>query len=93
MWHYAGLTRSGVGLATAAARLRVWAEASGARDGSRTADRERIETDNLLTVARALVAAAQARRESRGAHSRTDHPQTDALATREAARTLQTQGL
>ena len=93
MWHFAGLTRSGVGLATAAARLRVWAEASGARDDSRTADRERIETDNLLTVARALVAAAQARRESRGAHSRTDHPQTDAIATREAARTLQTQGL
>jgi L-aspartate oxidase len=93
MWHYAGLTRSGVGLATAAARLRVWAEASGARDDSRTADRERIETDNLLTVARALVAAAQARRESRGAHSRTDHPQTDPFATREAARTLQTQGL
>ncbi|KQP54056.1 L-aspartate oxidase [Agreia sp. Leaf283] len=92
MWHYAGLTRSGVGLATAAARLRVWAEASGARD-DRTADRERIETDNLLTVARALVAAAQARRESRGAHSRTDHPQTDAIATREATRTLQTQGL
>jgi L-aspartate oxidase len=93
MWHYAGLQRSGVGLATAAARLRVWAEASGARDDTRTADRESIETDNLLTVARALVAAAQARRESRGAHSRTDHPQTDLLTTREAARTLQTQGL
>jgi L-aspartate oxidase len=93
MWHYAGLQRSGVGLATAAARLRVWAEASGARGDSRTADRERIETDNLLTVARALVAAAQARPESRGAHSRTDHPQTDFLTTREAARTLQTQGL
>ena len=93
MWHYAGLARSGVGLATAAARLRVWAEASGARDDSRAADRERVETDNLLTVARALVAAAQARRESRGAHSRTDHPQTEALATRESVRTLQTQGL
>jgi len=93
MWHYAGLTRSGVGLATAAARLRVWAEASGAREDSAADSCERIETDNLLTVARALVAAAQARRESRGAHLRTDHPQTDLVATRESARTLQTQGL
>jgi L-aspartate oxidase len=85
LWHYAGLQRSGVGLATAAARLRVWAEASGARSGSR----EEIETANLLVVAQALVAAARARHESRGAHSRTDHPQTDRVATREAGRTLQ----
>jgi L-aspartate oxidase len=98
MWHYAGLRRSGVGLATAAARLRVWAEASSTSHdvtGS-TSDRdavERIETGNLLTVARALVAAAQNRRESRGAHSRTDYPQTDASTTRERTRTLQTQGL
>jgi L-aspartate oxidase len=92
MWHYAGLTRSGVGLATAAARLRVWAEASGTtRDFGDV--RERIETANLLTVARALVAAALARHESRGAHSRTDYPHTDAVATRENVRTLQTQGL
>jgi L-aspartate oxidase len=112
MWHYAGLTRSGVGLATAAARLRIWAHASGTDpddtgtgtgtgpDGTgpdnrdiHAENRERIETGNLLTVARALVAAALARQESRGAHSRSDYPQTDAVATRERARTLQTQGL
>ena len=79
MWSYAGLTRSGVGLATAAARLRVWAEASAAR----TDDRERIETANLVTVAQALVAAALLRRESRGAHSRSDFTQTDAVARRQ----------
>jgi L-aspartate oxidase len=105
MWHYAGLTRSGVGLATAAARLRIWADASGTDpddtgtgpDGTgphnrdiHAETRERIETGNLLTVARALVAAALARQESRGAHSRSDYPQTDAVATRERTRTLQT---
>ena len=79
MWSYAALTRSGVGLATAAARLRVWAEASAAR----TDDRERIETANLVTVAQALVAAALLRRESRGAHSRSDFTQADAVARRQ----------
>jgi len=32
---------------------------------------------NLLCVARAIVAAASAREESRGAHTRTDIPYTD----------------
>ncbi|HET7653637.1 MAG TPA: hypothetical protein VFK42_11415, partial [Acidimicrobiales bacterium] len=35
------------------------------------------ENRNLLTVAHALLAAADARTETRGAHARTDHPQTD----------------
>ena len=34
------------------------------------------ELANLLTVALALLGAADARRESRGAHTRTDHPET-----------------
>lgn len=42
-----------------------------------------IEVANLLTVARAVVAAATARTESRGGHRRSDHPLTDpALAHR-----------
>jgi L-aspartate oxidase len=41
------------------------------------------ENRNLLAVARALLAAAEARTETRGSHARTDHPQTDpALALR-----------
>jgi L-aspartate oxidase len=36
------------------------------------------EVQNLLTVSRALVAAALARRESRGTHTRVDFPETDA---------------
>jgi L-aspartate oxidase len=35
------------------------------------------ELDNLLTVSRALVHAALARDESRGTHTRVDHPDTD----------------
>jgi L-aspartate oxidase len=88
MWEHAGLTRSGAGLALAAARLREWGEASATRPDTR----ERVETANLLTVAQALVAAAETRRESRGAHARSDFPQTEPIATRDAGRQLQTQG-
>jgi L-aspartate oxidase len=35
------------------------------------------ENRNLLTVAHALLAAAEERTETRGAHARSDHPQTD----------------
>jgi L-aspartate oxidase len=35
-----------------------------------------IESANLLTVSSALVQAATARRESRGTHTRSDHPET-----------------
>ena len=37
-----------------------------------------LETANLLALARVLVAAALARRESRGAHFREDFPETSA---------------
>ncbi|MEY3360639.1 MAG: hypothetical protein RL531_358, partial [Actinomycetota bacterium] len=35
------------------------------------------EVRNLVTVARTLVAAALARTESRGTHTRLDHPESD----------------
>jgi L-aspartate oxidase len=34
-----------------------------------------VETANLLTVSRAMVQAATARCESRGTHTRSDHPE------------------
>ncbi len=37
-----------------------------------------LETANLLALARVMVAAALARRESRGAHFREDFPETSA---------------
>ena len=36
-----------------------------------------IETDHLLTFSEVIVASAKERKESRGAHSRTDHPKRD----------------
>ena len=36
-----------------------------------------LETENLLNFSEVIVASALARTESRGAHSRTDHPKRD----------------
>lgn len=66
MWDAAGIHRDGEGLRRAAAQLRRWKAA-----GSDVSD---YETANLLTLARAVVGAALARRESRGAHYRRDYP-------------------
>jgi len=40
---------------------------------------DRLNLENLVLVSRAITAAAQARRDSRGAHFRTDHPRSTAL--------------
>ncbi len=36
-----------------------------------------LETDHLLTFSEVIVSSAKERKESRGAHSRTDHPKRD----------------
>jgi L-aspartate oxidase len=61
-------------LRAAAVVLDGWA-ASGAVEAPR-GPRER-EDDNLLLLARLVVAAALGREESRGAHFRSDHPVAD----------------
>ena len=61
MWEFAGVQRSGEGLAHAASVLATW----------RT---DHAEDRNLLDLARVVVDAALAREESRGAHYRTDFP-------------------
>ena len=68
MWQSVGIERAGPALRAAAVTLRSW------RGECTTL--ERRETANLLTVARSLVTAAIAREESRGAHFRTDFPDT-----------------
>jgi L-aspartate oxidase len=70
MWSAAGIERSAAGLEAAARQLDQW-QPSGTTI-------EDLETANLLTLARVLVAAAMARRESRGAHYREDFPETSA---------------
>jgi L-aspartate oxidase len=69
-----GIMRSGDSLARAAEELQRLQEA--ARE-HRWGAPERLELTNMLTVAGLIVAAATARRESRGAHYRTDYPQPD----------------
>jgi len=75
VWNEVGLFRSANGLESARARLASWSAPSGV---SFTA----LEDRNLLELATLLVEAAQARRESRGAHCRDDYPETDPLCAR-----------
>lgn len=70
MWNLVGIERSASTLESAAARLDRWQPA-----GTSVHD---LETANLLALARVMVTAALARRESRGAHFRDDYPQTSA---------------
>ncbi|UOQ88613.1 L-aspartate oxidase [Agromyces endophyticus] len=67
MWNRVGLERDARGLAEAAERLDAWSAPA-------PVDRRSAEDRNLLGLARLTVAAAQARRESVGAHFRTDDP-------------------
>lgn len=78
MWDAAGLARNGDDLTRAAAALRCW-------KAPEVTDAKAAEDANLLIVARAVVASALARQESRGGHYRTDFPQTDPLQARHSA--------
>jgi L-aspartate oxidase len=73
MWNAAGIERNGTTLEAAAAQLTGW-DAAGS-DNQPGSDVAALETANLLSLARAVVAAALARRESRGAHFRSDYPE------------------
>jgi L-aspartate oxidase len=71
MWRHSGLLRTADGLLEAQRTLDSWSI-----DTFGTADVERLETANLLQLARVVVGAALAREESRGAHARADFPLT-----------------
>ncbi|MDQ6797461.1 MAG: L-aspartate oxidase, partial [Actinomycetota bacterium] len=70
----AGVARDAGSLADAHRHLVAAGSALDPADGSR----EGCETRNLLTVGSALVLAADARQETRGCHTRTDFPATEA---------------
>jgi L-aspartate oxidase len=67
MWNAVGIERTAAGLEAAATQLDQW-QSSGAT-------MQDLETANLLALARVVVGAAVARRESRGAHFREDFPE------------------
>jgi L-aspartate oxidase len=82
MWDAAGLSRNGDDLTAAATRLASWRTPT-------VSDAKSAEDANLLVVARAVVASALARQESRGGHYRTDFPDTDpAQALHSAAQAI-----
>lgn len=70
MWDFAGLSRDANGLSEADGVLSRWAPPA-------ATDAKSAEDANLWWVARAVVASALARRESRGGHFRRDLPQSD----------------
>ncbi|TCI95655.1 L-aspartate oxidase [Aeromicrobium sp. IC_218] len=75
MWDALGVARTEDALAHAATRLATWVPPA-------PTDPKSAEDANLLVLARATVAAARRRTESRGAHQRADHPRTDPAQAR-----------
>ena len=78
MWEGAGLMRDGAGLAATASHLASW-------EMPEVLDSKSAEDANLLIIARAVIAAALAREESRGGHYRTDFPETTDVFARHSA--------
>ncbi|TFC94605.1 L-aspartate oxidase [Cryobacterium sinapicolor] len=76
MWECAGVLRSGEKLAAASVTLAEWATRPTPPDGTAPLNmRVRAYEDaNLIDLARVTVASALAREESRGAHHRSDYP-------------------
>jgi L-aspartate oxidase len=71
MWERVGIVRSGDGLYEAAMTLAAWETTA-----VRNQDRPSQELNNLLLCSRLATEAALIRTESRGAHYRTDYPDT-----------------
>jgi L-aspartate oxidase len=74
MWRRVGIARDAEGLAEAADLVDRW---SSYALGRTFHDPEGWTLQNMLTVARLMIAAASSREESRGVHTRTDFPATD----------------
>ncbi len=73
LWRNAGVVRDESGLSDAIADIESWsryvfARQFGSADG--------WELQNMLTVAELVLAGARQRRETRGAHNRSDYPET-----------------
>lgn len=71
MWDKVGIIRAGKSLEEAASILATWESLL-----SQSTDRPSYELNNLVLCARLMTEAALLRKESRGAHFRTDFPQT-----------------
>jgi L-aspartate oxidase len=74
VWRSAGVRRDGEGLRDAARTIDQWQRYALSQQ---LADPHGWELQNMLTVARVLIAAALRREESRGVHLRSDFPDQD----------------
>ena len=74
MWRSVGIERDAAGLESALHRIEFWDRYVGTREFNTT---QGWEVLNMLLVARLMILAASARKESRGTHSRIDFPNTD----------------
>ncbi len=100
MWDDAGIVRDAGGLGRAAAMLDALADElgsyalpAGARERAFNLSwHDWLNLGSLVEVSRAIVAAAAARRESRGAHFRADYPDTGDLAASAYTRVRRQQG-
>jgi fumarate reductase flavoprotein subunit len=85
MWDKVGIIRDAQGLAQAARELEALETelaAAGLADHNRAFNltwHDWMNLKSLVTVSRAIATAAAARRDSRGAHYRSDHPDTGPL--------------
>jgi L-aspartate oxidase len=82
MWRSVGITRDASGLAEAADLVDFWCRYA---LGQVFDDPAGWTLQNMLTVARLMIAAAATRQESRGVHSRRDFPETDPAWARHLA--------
>lgn len=73
MWRNVGIERHAEALSTAARQVEFWDKYVSRREFS---DPRGWELQNLLLIARVVIAAATEREESRGVHFRKDFPQT-----------------
>ncbi len=73
-WRSAGIYRGGENLKVAEKHLAFWRQYAYREEARSPAA---LELQNMLAVAALLVRAALTRTESRGAHQRLDHPETD----------------
>ncbi len=71
LWDKVGIVRSGEGLAGAAGTLASWQSSM-----PQPTDRPSYELNNMMLNARLMTEAALLRKESRGAHFRTDFPES-----------------
>jgi L-aspartate oxidase len=77
MWDYVGIVRSDMRLARARRRLKLIAGEIEDFYGRTPIAEGIVELRNLALVAQLIVRAASRRKESRGLHYTTDHPDTD----------------